>query len=70
MVDTIVVARKFRRLHTDLPVSALVDAIPRPPLLLSSLLSSLAVSGSKARFELEFFGTFDGEARFPQHRIV
>jgi hypothetical protein len=66
MVDTIEVARKFRRLHTDLPVSALVDAIPRPPLLLSPL----AVPGSKARFELELFGTFDGEAQFPQHGIL
>jgi hypothetical protein len=64
MVDTIEVARKFRRLQTDLPVP--VDAILRPPLLLSSL----AAPGSKAWFELEFFGTFDGEARFPQHRIV
>ena len=32
MVDTIEVARKCRRLHTDLFVPSLDDAIPRPPL--------------------------------------
>jgi len=31
IVDTIEVARKFRRLHADLLIPSFDDAIPRPP---------------------------------------
>src|ERR1700722_5678469 len=66
MVDTIEVARKFRRLHPDVCLSYLVDCIPRPPISLHCITRS-----PEAQMDLrELFLTPIGDAKFRQHEIL